>query len=219
MTSDGKMAKQKRVTAPNTMPTYPSVDTADRPSPPSGNNANPTGQDPLRGSETAAGAGDSNRRFFLIAGFLALGSVFLAWGLAMIRFMFPNVLREPPSRFKVGCPSDYPIDHVETKYKSKYGVWIVHMEYGGRGQIVALKAVCTHLGCPPNWLESEQKFKCPCHGSGFNKQGIHLEGPAPRPLERYAIGLADDGQIEIDKSRTFQQELGQWSDPDCYIPT
>ena len=50
-------------------------------------------------------------------------------------------------------------------------------------------SVCTHLGCTPNWLEGEQKFKCPCHGSGFYKDGINFEGPAPRPLERYAIRI------------------------------
>ena len=36
----------------------------------------------------------------------------------------------------------------------------------------------------PNWLDGEQKFKCPCHGSGFYMTGVNFEGPAPRPLER-----------------------------------
>ena len=85
-------------------------------------------------------------------------------------------------------------------------------------QLFALKSVCTHLGCTPNWLEAEQKFKCPCHGSGFYKDGINFEGPAPRPLERYIIGIADDGQVEIDKSRIFQEEMGQWSDPSSFVP-
>ena len=85
-------------------------------------------------------------------------------------------------------------------------------------KLYALVAVCTHLGCPPNWLEAQNKFKCPCHGSGYYKNGINFEGPAPRPLERAAISLADDGQIEVDKSKTFQEEMGQWSDPSCYIP-
>jgi cytochrome b6-f complex iron-sulfur subunit len=83
--------------------------------------------------------------------------------------------------------------------------------------IYAIKSVCTHLGCTPNWLEAEQKFKCPCHGSGFYKDGINFEGPAPRPLERYAISLAEDGQLLVDKSRTFQQELGQWKDAASYV--
>ena len=85
------------------------------------------------------------------------------------------------------------------------------------GYPYALQSVCTHLGCPPNWLAGEQKFKCPCHGSGFYISGINFEGPAPRPLERFKVALADDGQIMVDKSQKFQQELGQWSDPDSFI--
>ena len=59
--------------------------------------------------------------------------------------------------------------------------------------------ICTHLGCTPNWLEAENKFKCPCHGSGFYMSGINFEGPAPRPLERVTVSLADDGQVLVDK--------------------
>jgi cytochrome b6-f complex iron-sulfur subunit len=43
------------------------------------------------------------------------------------------------------------------------------------------------------------------------------EGPAPRPLERYAIRVAEDGQLEVDKGRVFRQELGEWSDPASYV--
>ena len=60
--------------------------------------------------------------------------------------------------------------------------------------------MCTHLGCTPRWLVAENKFKCPCHGSGFHKNGINFEGPAPRPLERFKITLAEDGQLVVDKS-------------------
>ena len=73
-------------------------------------------------------------------------------------------------------------------------------------EFLVLVGVCTHLGCTPNWLEAEQKYKCPCHGSGFRKSGIHFEGPAPRPLERFAISLANDGQILVDKTRSFKWE-------------
>jgi len=48
-------------------------------------------------------------------------------------------------------------------------------------------------------------------------EGLNLEGPAPRPLERCAIRLADDGQLEVDTSVIFQQELGQWDDPASYV--
>jgi cytochrome b6-f complex iron-sulfur subunit len=150
-------------------------------------------------------------------GFTSLAATFGLWTLGTARFMFPNVLTEPPSKFKVGPPANFVPGQVETKYVAQYGVWIANWEYNGQNQIYALKTVCTHLGCTPNWLEGEQKFKCPCHGSGFYKDGINFEGPAPRPLERYAIRLADDGQIEIDKSKTFQEELGQWADPASFV--
>ena len=81
----------------------------------------------------------------------------------------------------------------------------------------ALITACTHLGCTPNWLSAENKFKCPCHGSGFRMTGINFEGPAPRPLERARIVLADDGQILVDKCRKFQEEKGQWTDPESFL--
>jgi cytochrome b6-f complex iron-sulfur subunit len=146
---------------------------------------------------------------------LALTTGLMTLGTA--RFMFPNILTEPPSKFKVGFPDAFAPGQVETKFVAQYGVWVVNGEYNGQQQIYALKTVCTHLGCTPNWLEGEQKFKCPCHGSGFYKDGINFEGPAPRPLERYAIRLGDDGQIEIDKSKTFQEELGQWNDGASFV--
>jgi cytochrome b6-f complex iron-sulfur subunit len=46
---------------------------------------------------------------------------------------------------------------------------------------------------------------------------VNFEGPAPRPLERVKISLADDGQILVDKSMKFLQEKGQWNDPDSYL--
>ncbi len=151
-------------------------------------------------------------------GFSSLATTMGLWTLGTLRFLFPNVRIEPPSKFKVGSPADYPPGYVETKYKTQYAIWIVNAEYKGQQQIAALSTVCTHLGCTPNWLEAEQKFKCPCHGSGFYINGINFEGPAPRPLERYAIRIAEDGQLEVDKSRKFQEEKGQWEDPDSFVP-
>ena len=132
---------------------------------------------------------------------------------AMIRFFYPNDLFEPPTTFKAGRPDEYQIGQVDERFKQKYGVWIVRGPEG----IYALSTICTHLGCTPNWLPSENKFKCPCHGSGFKKSGINFEGPAPRPLERYRIVLADDGRILVDKSRKYQAEKGEWSDPESIL--
>ncbi|MCB9799868.1 MAG: ubiquinol-cytochrome c reductase iron-sulfur subunit [Candidatus Omnitrophica bacterium] len=131
-----------------------------------------------------------------------------------LRFLFPNVLFEPKMAFKIGKPDEYDLGKVDTRWEDRYGVWIIRSPEG----IYALSTVCTHLGCKPSWLENEQKFKCPCHGSGFYKSGINFEGPAPRPLERFAISLADDGQILVDKSLKFQYEKGEWTKPLALLP-
>ena len=102
---------------------------------------------------------------------------------------------------------------VDIKYKKEFNAWIVRDEES----IFALSTVCTHLGCTPNWLPAESKFKCPCHGSGFRMTGIHFEGPAPRPLERFKIGLANDGQILVDKTKSFKWEKGEWENPESFL--
>jgi cytochrome b6-f complex iron-sulfur subunit len=153
----------------------------------------------------------------------------LAWGAftaasaaalaATGRFMFPNVLNEPPQQFKAGFPAEYGMG-VDERWKEKFGVWIVRTPddvVARASGFYALLVTCTHLGCTPNYLAAEAKFKCPCHGSGFRTTGINFEGPAPRPLERARIVLADDGQILVDKARKFQQELGQWTDPEAFL--
>jgi cytochrome b6-f complex iron-sulfur subunit len=136
-----------------------------------------------------------------------------------VRFMFPNVLFEPPSSFKAGYPEELHIGEVDQQFKQSHGIWLVKdFDPDTTNLIVyALSDICTHLGCIPNWLPDEQEFKCPCHGSGYYKSGINFEGPTPRPLERFAISLTDDGQIFVDKSMKFQQEKGQWKDPRAFL--
>ena len=153
--------------------------------------------------------------FSLAFGWLAflLGGI-PAFATMILRFLFPNVLFEPPQSFKAGYPDDYTIGAINETYKEKYGVWIGRTDK----YVYVLSTVCTHLGCTPNWLAGESKFKCPCHGSGFRKTGVNFEGPAPRPLERHWIGLADDGQILVDKNIKFQREKGQWESENAYLP-
>jgi cytochrome b6-f complex iron-sulfur subunit len=167
----------------------------------------------------------STRRGFL--GSLAAGWAFFGLGasagvVGMVRFLFPNVLFEPPSSFKAGAANDYAMG-VDERFKETNGVWLVRTpsdplsgRTGAEG-LFALSTTCTHLGCIPNWLAADQKFKCPCHGSGFRQSGMNFEGPAPRPLERFRIVRADDGQILVDKSQKYQWEKNQWGAPEAFL--
>ena len=137
----------------------------------------------------------------------------------LVRFLFPVASFDPKQVFSAGFQGLYPKGSVSEAFKKSNQTWIVNVEYGGVQQVAALSTICTHLGCTPNWLEADQKFKCPCHGSGFYPTGINFEGPAPRPLDRFRIFIGDDGQVTIDKTKKFQQEKGEWDDPNSYIPS
>jgi cytochrome b6-f complex iron-sulfur subunit len=161
-----------------------------------------------------------------------LGSLAAGWSLfllgagvgtiGIVRFLFPNVLFEPPSSFKAGMPEDYG-DGVDERFKDTMGTWLVRVPSDplsgrpGAAGIYALSTTCTHLGCIPNWMAADQRFKCPCHGSGFRPSGMNFEGPAPRPLERWRIVRADDGQIFVDKNQKYQWEKGQWGAPESFL--
>ncbi len=156
-----------------------------------------------------------NRREFL--SFLTLGwAAFAAatGGLLSLafRFSYPNVNFEPEMDFLAGVPKDYD-NGVDERWKNKYGVWMIKLD----GKLAALSNICTHLGCIPNWLPAELKFKCPCHGSGYYSSGINFEGPAPRPLERYKITLNPEGKIVVDKTKVFRYEKGEWEHPDSFL--
>ncbi len=165
----------------------------------------------------ATGSGpEMDRRAFIkwsVIGWSAFAAATGGYLTVVLRYLFPNVLFEPKQNFRAGFPTEYTPGEVSERFKDKYGVWIVR----DSEKIYALATICTHLGCTPNWLAGENKFKCPCHGSGFYRTGINFEGPAPRPLERYKIGLDDSGEILIDKTKKFQEEKGEWNDPESFL--
>lgn len=156
----------------------------------------------------------SRRNFFSRAGWVAFFSFCASFLIGSLRFMFPRVLFEPSPVFKAGYPDDYPVGSVSTKWVKEQRVWVVRNEEG----IYAIFAQCTHLGCTPRWLDAENKFKCPCHGSGFTREGVNFEGPAPRPLERVQVTLAEDGQLLINKGIKFLEEKGEWGKAGSILP-
>jgi len=169
---------------------------------------------PLPKTENDPGIWAFGRRNFLqAAGWMSFFGFITIATVGALRMMFPRILYEPPTTFKAGTPKDYLPNAVSEKYKDTQRVWICRDEE----KIFALIAICTHLGCTPRWLQSEFKFKCPCHGSGYTFQGINFEGPAPRPLERAKIQLTPDGQLVVDKGTSFRYERGDWDKPESFV--
>jgi len=138
--------------------------------------------------------GVSRRSFMkwsLPVGWVAFSAACASSLVATARFLFPNVLFEPPQSFKAGFPGEYNVGEVDVRWKDAYGVWIVRNPEG----FYALIAVCTHLGCSPT-LKKEVGaasdmgadwpggYYCPCHNSRFDLSARVFKGsPAPSNLK------------------------------------
>jgi cytochrome b6-f complex iron-sulfur subunit len=134
-----------------------------------------------------------------------------------LRFFFPRALFEPKTVFSIGSPADFTVGVVDTKFQKDYRIWVVRTA----SRLFVIYARCTHLGCTPDWKESERKFKCPCHGSGFDNEGVNFEGPAPRPMDRAQVTLDPTGQIVVDIGKLFVREKGvrdEFDNPGAYLP-
>lgn len=143
----------------------------------------------------------SRRHFLELLGIGAVGATALGGLLLGANYLSPNVVKEPPTRFKIGLPEYYPPGSVTVNKEQR--VFIVRAK---AGYFYALSAVCTHLGCIANWKAEEGIVACPCHGSKFDKEGNVIAGPAPRALPRFAMSLDDQGTLVVDKSVIVGEE-------------
>jgi cytochrome b6-f complex iron-sulfur subunit len=166
----------------------------------------------------AAAVGKTTRRDFnllLVVAWGAIAALGAAYAGMFQDFFGPKVLKEPKKVYRVGKSDEFALPGVYEQYKPNE-IWLVNLK-PDENRLVALNTVCTHLGCIPNWLAGELKFKCPCHGSGYRVNGVNFEGPTPRPLERFAISKDAEGYIIVDKRKIFRQELGQWDDTESFV--
>ena len=134
---------------------------------------------------------DDRRRFLRLMGKGSVVLAFLIQIAAAARAFVPNVLYEPSRRFKLRKPKDYPPG---VTFNADRRLFVLRDE----DDFHVISGVCTHLGCTVQWRQDERRFDCPCHGSRFREDGTVISGPAPRPLEWYAVTLSPDGYLEVD---------------------
>lgn len=144
-----------------------------------------------------------SRRYFLEL--IGAGSIIasaVGGAILSLEYLSPNVLHEPPLKFKAGSLDEYPPDSVTMIVDQK--AYIVRAK---EGYFYAMSAVCTHLGCITGWKSDDGIIACPCHGSRYDREGNVIAGPAPRPLQRFQISLGDKSELVVDKGTIVGEDV------------
>ena len=161
-------------------------------------NVDPNDQDPNISRRSFLGSDGS--------GSLLLGAGALT-GASMLGFLYPNAMKIPPSVFSLGRPEEL-LAATARFSMPKQKVFIETKE----GKVRVQTAVCTHLGCTVNMVETG--YACPCHGSTYDRYGRNTGGPAPLPLVYFDVFKGASGDIMVDKSKTTLDWNAAW-----YAPT
>jgi len=159
----------------------------------------------------------NSRRSFLTRltqGVLGFGILAGVW--PYLRSLVPNVLYEPPRRFKIGNPAKYAqgVTFIDDRR--------VYIFREGNA-FYSISGVCSHLGCTVKYspfrqekeltvrkktYKSKGEFHCPCHGSKFYDEGTNFSGPAPKPLQWYQLEISpEDGQLMVNLSKEVNRDF------------
>lgn len=156
---------------------------------------------------------DSNDPMISRRSFLALmgvGACLIGGGMMMgastLGFLYPNAMKIPPSVFSIGRPEEV-LARDGKIFVPKQKVFIET----DSGKVRVQTAVCTHLGCTVNMVETG--YACPCHGSTYDIHGKNTGGPAPLPLVYFIVFLGASGELMADKNKTTLDWEAAWFNP------
>lgn len=88
--------------------------------------------------------------------------------------------------------------------------WLINNEDG----LLALYWKCPHLGCTVPWNQGADQFQCPCHGSIYDRHGVLISGPAPRPMDLMAVTV-EGGNVIVNTGQIT--ERSDWT-PEQSVP-
>jgi cytochrome b6-f complex iron-sulfur subunit len=129
-----------------------------------------------------------SRRDFLSwawKGMLALSSLL---GLGVLLRFFDYQDEPPqPTTFDLGLAEKYPAGSVTLVPEAQ--AVLLHEAGGFR----ALSNTCPHLGCTVEAIAGG--FRCPCHGSKFDRHGAVQTGPATITLQNFRLETTAEGRL------------------------
>ncbi len=145
-----------------------------------------------------------NRRKFMEVGIYTIGgTIAAASSVALATFAVGPSFNKDKSKWievelEADADKDAGFERVVLEYDTKDG-WLTNTErtlaYVKRtkkGEVIAISAGCTHLGCIVTWDEDKNIFQCPCHDGRYDADGKVIAGPPPAPLNRHKTKIEDE---------------------------
>lgn len=136
----------------------------------------------------------SRRRFL---GGILLGeaaSAVVAMSYPLVRFLFHKVQLPLPRQIAISMESLQKMPNNSARY-FKYGWMPAIMVRRSGGEYSAFNATCTHLDCTVMYMPDKKNFLCNCHQGIFDLDGVNIEGPPPRPLEKLTLRIEGERMI------------------------
>ena len=141
-----------------------------------------------------------DRRQFLGLAWLTTGLVFVGETLgALFKYVQPVIDGGFGGVVKAGTLEEFPPGSITLVQEGRF--FLSRLD---DGSFIALWQRCTHLGCSVPWVEDEEQFHCPCHGSLFNNVGVVQGGPAPRPLDYFPVSV-EGGEVFVNTEEAFER--------------
>ncbi len=128
---------------------------------------------------------DIGRRRFLSQAVMGFGLLF-GVGMLALRFFQFLVPSQRAARYEpilIGAESHIPVGEAIPLDIGGQKILVLRTE----SEVVAFSRRCTDLGCLVSWSKDRQQFLCPCHQGVYDKTGLNIAGPPPRPLDRFQI--------------------------------
>jgi len=160
--------------------------------------------------------GETRRGFLEKLTTVAAAAGALVAGWPLFRSLVPNVLYEPPKKFRIGSPQSF---QEGVTFLEQHRIYL----FRESSNFHAISGICTHLGCTVKFspflspqdvtvrqltFKSLGEFHCPCHGSKFRGEGTNYSGPAPRPLKCFHLEVSQaNGELVVDVSTEVARDF------------
>lgn len=106
----------------------------------------------------------------------------------------PDVAEAAPPSVVAGKAADIPPNSGKIV---PFGTTPVIIVRTSGGELRAFSATCTHLSCTVQFRSDLEHIWCACHNGHYDLTGRNIEGPPPRPLDRYDVALRGDEVVIV----------------------